>query len=223
MANNNAPHIFMNGNNPIGLHCNYSRSAQNIINGKPNTFGMLMHREITPLRRGFNLYASDQMMAWEQNVITTISNEYSSCYVTGITIISGMTLLKHIFGGRPLIPRPLGDMYGNELFAIPIINDFQTWQIHGAIWTTFIELFEIWGLALCPNRHLWALYQLAIMNDEGFLESDGNDPQCYAWDCVSVSVSDEEGRRQGRYVLQTHWQYRMVDFIVRNHMFPLNL
>lgn len=223
--NGNDPHIFVSPHNPVGLRCGYVQSARNIINGRPNTFGMVMHWEIAPMRRAFALYASDQMVAWEQNVITTITNKYSFVSfsnIIGINIMSGMDLLKHIFGGRRYVPRIYSRLYGNQLFAIPVINNYPTSQLNSRRIFRPIEIFSIWGLALDRRRHLHALFQLAIMNWSGLMVSNGNDPLYWTWDSISVKLFDQNGRLQGRYCLPEAWQHKMVQFITNNHMFPLN-
>ena len=229
MANNNSNNnardhnIFVSPYNPIGLRCNYSRSARNIINGRPNTFGLLMSWQIAPMRHAFALYASDEMVAWEQNVIATITNKYSFCDIVGISIISGMELLKHIFGGRRQVPSTYSRLYGNQLFAIPRVDNYPTSQYnYNRIWKP-VEIKAIWGLTVDRRRYLHAFYQLNIMNGSGRMVTQPNNPLYWTWDSISVNVFDENGRFQGRYGLSDYWQWRMVGFVGDNHLFPLNL
>ena len=86
MAIHTDPPVFIRNMSPSNLRCRYSKNAQELINGKRNTFGY----QTPTIYGGIHTYASTAMRRFETMIIDRTTQQYAECEIRNINIVSAM-------------------------------------------------------------------------------------------------------------------------------------
>ena len=213
MAIHRDPPVFIRNMNPVNLRCRYSRNAQELINGKRNTFGY----QTSTIYGGTHTYASNAMRRFETMIIDRTRQQYEECEIRNINIVSTLEILTDIWGGQRNIPPNLVAAHRQSIVAIPHIAGHESANFENETYRTQgFEINAIHGLTMDARYNKYALYQVdSICSCCGNTWTDDNDPEMFTWDAIAITLQGE------MILLNNFWKRKLIQFIMQNQYYRL--